>query len=208
METIKLAIIEDNEEILDALNSYLEQQQEIEVVGTEKSIEDFISKYNNIKDIDVLLLDIMLGGMSGIAGIPTLKKIWPTTSIIINSVLEDNENIFNALRLGAVGYLTKETPLENIKNSILQSSQGMSFMNSSIANKIVQFFTSSHKEVKEKLTEKEMQVAEALKNGMSYKIIALENGLSIDTIRFHVRNIYRKLQINSKGELIHLMMKK
>jgi DNA-binding NarL/FixJ family response regulator len=208
MKKINLAIIEDNQEILEALMAYFNSQEEITLVASAKSVESFTNKFNASLNIDVLLLDIMLEGINGIAGIPSIKKTWPDINIIINSVLEDHENIFSALQQGAVGYLTKETPLENIKNSIVQAKQGMSVMNSSIAGRIVHYFSSSNSEIKEKLTEKEMMVAEALKNGLSYKVIAIENGLSIDTIRFHVRNIYKKLHINSKGELIRMMMRR
>jgi len=206
MGNINLAIIEDNADILEAYKTYFASQEEIVLIAAEKSVESFLKNYSPATTIDVLLLDIMLEGMNGISGIPLIKKGWPDTNIIINSVLEDQENIFKALQQGAVGYLTKETSLENIKQSILQSKEGMSIMNSSIASRIVHFFTDNTHEIKEKLTEKERIVAEGLKNGLSYKVIAIENGLSLDTIRFHVRNIYKKLHINSKGQLIRMMM--
>jgi DNA-binding NarL/FixJ family response regulator len=208
MTKINLAIIEDNADILESYKTYFASQKEVTLVATEKSVESFLKNYTATTTIDVLLLDIMLEGMNGINGIPLIKKIWPDTNIIINSVLEDQENIFNALQQGAIGYLTKETSLENIKQSIIQSKEGMSIMNSSIASRIIHFFSDNNHAIKEKLTEKEKIVAEALKNGLSYKVIAIENGLSLDTIRFHVRNIYKKLHINSKGQLIRMMMRK
>jgi DNA-binding NarL/FixJ family response regulator len=203
---VNLALIEDNESILNTLIDFFELSEEIKVTASSTSIEEFLKSYPAETEMDVLLLDIMLPGMSGIQGIEPIKKRWPNVNILINSVLEDYNSIFSALQQGAVGYLTKETSLENIQSSIINAKMGMSVMNHNIAGRIVEYF-SGNSNIKEKLSPKEKIIAEALKNGLSYKMIAFENNVSIDTIRFHIRNIYRKLEINSKGELIHLLLK-
>lgn len=203
---VNLALIEDNDFILDTLIDFFALSEEIKVCAHAKSIEEFLKNHSGEKEIDVLLLDIMLPGMNGIKGIEPIKKKWPNVNILINSVLEDYNSVFSALQQGAVGYLTKETSLENIHSSIIHAHQGMSIMNHSIASRIIEFF-SGNQNIKEKLSPKEKIIAESLKNGSSYKMIAFENNVSLDTIRFHIRNIYRKLEINSKGELIHLLLK-
>lgn len=204
---IHLGIIEDDVEMMASLVGYLNSPGLIKVVAMGHSVEEFIKLHDSHIKIDVVLMDVMLPGITGIEGIAVLKKRWPQLNILINTVLEDTTTIFEALRNGAIGYLTKETPLESIKNSVVNAFKGMSVMNPGIASKIVEYF-STDKTLVEKLTERELTIANYLKDGWSYKMIALEMHLSIDTIRSHIRSIYRKLEINSKGELINLMMRR
>jgi DNA-binding NarL/FixJ family response regulator len=203
MQKIKLAIIEDNEDLLKMLSQYFNQTSEFEVSLASLSMEDFF-KSALPETIDVILLDLMLPGVGGIDGIPLLKEKYPEANILVISVLDDSVSIFTALKRGASGYITKETPLENIKSALINAYNGMSVMNQDIAAKVLDYFNNDH--IVEKLSKKELVIAEGLKKGLSYKMIAFDNHISIDAVRFHVRNIYKKLEINSKGELISLMM--
>ncbi len=203
MQKIKLAIIEDNEDLLKMLSQYFNQTTEFEVSLASLSMEDFF-KTALPETIDVILLDLMLPGVGGIDGIPLLKEKYPEANILVISVLDDSVSIFTALKRGASGYITKETPLENIKSALINAYNGMSVMNQDIAAKVLDYFNNDH--IVEKLSKKELVIAEGLKKGLSYKMIAYDNHISIDAVRFHVRNIYKKLEINSKGELISLMM--
>ncbi len=203
MQKIKLAIIEDNEDLLNMLSQYFNQTSEFEVSLASLSMEDFF-KSALPETIDVILLDLMLPGVGGIDGIPLLKEKYPEANILVISVLDDSVSIFTALKRGASGYITKETPLENIKSALINAYNGMSVMNQDIAAKVLDYFNNDH--IVEKLSKKELVIAEGLKKGLSYKMIAFDNHISIDAVRFHVRNIYKKLEINSKGELISLMM--
>ena len=203
MQKIKLAIIEDNEDLLKMLSQYFNQTSEFEVSLASLSMEDFF-KSALPETIDVILLDLMLPGIGGIDGIPLLKEKYPEANILVISVLDDSVSIFTALKRGASGYITKETPLENIKSALINAYNGMSVMNQDIAAKVLDYFNNDH--IVEKLSKKELVIAEGLKKGLSYKMIAFDNHISIDAVRFHVRNIYKKLEINSKGELISLMM--
>lgn len=204
---INLGIIEDDVEMMASLVGYLNTPGLIKVAAMGHSVEEFMKLHEGHDKIDVVLMDVMLPGITGIEGIAVLKKRWPQLNILINTVLEDTTTIFDALRCGASGYLTKETPLESIRDSIINAYKGMSVMNPGIASKIVEYF-STDKTLVEKLTERELTIANYLKDGWSYKMIAIEMHLSIDTIRSHIRSIYRKLEINSKGELINLMMRR
>jgi DNA-binding NarL/FixJ family response regulator len=203
MQKIKLAIIEDDGDLLKMLSQYFSQTNEFQVSMASLSMEDFF-KSSLPETLDVILLDLLLPGVGGIDGIPLLKEKYPEVNILVISVLDDSVSIFTALKRGAAGYITKETPLESIKNSLINAYNGMSVMNQDIAGKVLDFFSNNH--IVEKLSKKELIIAEGLKKGMSYKMIAYDNKVTIDAVRFHVRNIYKKLQINSKGELISLMM--
>jgi len=205
MEKIQLAIIEDDNDLLKLLSQYFNEAIEFQLSVASLSMEDFF-KCSLPETIDVILLDLMLPGIGGIDGIPLLKEKYPDANILVISVLDDSSSIFTALKRGACGYITKETPLENIKSALINAYNGMSVMNQDIAGKVLDFF--SNDRIVEKLSKKELIVAEGLKNGNSYKMIAFDNDVSIDAVRFHVRNIYKKLQINSKGELISLMMRR
>jgi DNA-binding NarL/FixJ family response regulator len=203
MKKIMLAIVEDDEDLLEMLSQYFNQTVEFQLLITSSSIEDFF-KASLPQNIDVILLDLMLPGIGGIDGIPLLKEKYSEANILVISVLDDSLSIFTALKRGASGYITKETPLENIKSALINAYHGMSVMNQDIAGKVLDYF--SNNAIVEKLSKKELIIAEGLKIGKSYKMIAYDNEVTIDAVRFHVRNIYKKLQINSKGELISLMM--
>lgn len=201
--SIKLAIIEDDAELRQSLLEYFSTCLEFDTPIGYPSIEAFKADSAD-RGIEIFLLDLILPGLSGIEGIPLIKRKYPQANILVNSVLDDTRSIFTALRYGAIGYITKGAKLEQIKLTLINAHQGMSVMSQDIASQVIDYFKKGN-EVKEKLTKKEMQVAESLQMGLSYKMIALENSVSIDAVRFHVRNIYKKLEINSKGELISLM---
>lgn len=120
---------------------------------------------------------------------------------MILSVNNDNESVFRSLQAGADGYLGKETPLEKIKETIVDLHKGGSPITPAIARKVFNFFnTTSH--ITETLTDREHQVVQGIVNGLSYKLVAAELNISIDTVRKYIKSVYRKLQINSKGELM------
>ena len=117
------------------------------------------------------------------------------------SVKNDNESVFLSLQAGADGYLGKETSLDKIKEAIIDLKNGGSPITPVIARKVFDFFNSQNSVV-EDLNEREKQVVKGIVNGLSYKLIAIEYHVSIDTVRKYIKSVYRKLQINSKGELI------
>lgn len=203
---IKLAIIEDDAELMQSLMEYFSGCSDFSDLSAFQSVESFL-KATFEKQPEIILLDLVLQGMNGIDGIPLIKEKFPMANIVINTVLDDSASIFRALKNGATGYITKGSQLEQIKLTLINAHNGMSVMSQDIASQVIEFFKRGSSII-EMLTKKEMQIAESLKIGMSYKMIAFENGVTIDAIRFHVRNIYKKLEINSKGELIHLMTRR
>ncbi len=206
METIRLIIVEDNLSIAETLRDYFSLQEEFFVVASTVSIEELqkIDIGNNKPDI--ILMDIMLPGMNGIEGVSVVFKRWPTAKVVMNSVLEDSDSVYESLKAGALGYITKDIPLSDIKNALLIVNAGGSFMNARIARKVVNFFHEDNS-VKEKLTEKEWTIAHGIKDGKSYKMIAAECDMTIDGVRFYIQKIYRKLNVNSRGELAAILYK-
>ena len=204
---IKIAIIEDIDDIRNNLKDYFEQQPEIECVLVSDSVESFLVNLKISMSPDMILTDIGLPGMSGIEGMKKIKSLLPHVDIIMLTVFKDNDKIFKSICAGATGYLVKDTPLPDIKKAILEISNGGSYMSPSIARKVLEYFSPIKSVTKEQLTLKEKQIITALTEGLSYKLIADKLLISIDTVRFHIKNIYRKLHINSKSELISKALK-
>lgn len=149
-------------------------------------------------------MDIMLPGMSGIQGVEVVLTFWPNTHVIMNSVLDDAEAVYQSLQAGALGYVTKDMSLDAINEAIQIVANGGSFMNSKIARKVVEYFQRGQT-VRSVLNQKEWGIANGIKDGLSYKMIAAQHDLSIDGVRFYIQRIYRKLNINSRGELTRLL---
>lgn len=197
---ISILLIEDDFNIQEALREYLGNQQNFELAGVFSSAERFqTSTWTKVPD--VVLLDINLPGISGIELIPELKTRFPNSAILMLSVNYDNDSVFKSLQAGADGYLSKETPLTKIKDAIIDIHSGGSPITPAIARKVFDFFNAKQN-ITEDLGEREKQVVDGIVAGLSYKLVADNMNISIDTVRKHIKSIYRKLHINSKGELI------
>ncbi len=200
----KIIIIEDNQDLLDAIVFSLENTKRYQVLKTFNYAEDAIREINNYSP-DIILMDIMLKGkMNGIECTAIVKKKLPLIDIIILTVFEDSEKVFQALKVGACGYLTKNTSTEEIIAAIDEASSGGAPMSFKIARMVLNSFK---KNLDSPLTEKEDQILAYLSKGASYKTTANELMVSVETIKFHIKNIYIKLQVNSKEEAIELARK-
>jgi DNA-binding NarL/FixJ family response regulator len=148
-------------------------------------------------------MDIDMPGTSGIEGVRLIRKKNQTVKIIMLTVFDDNQNIYNAIRFGANGYVLKKSAPSAIVAAVRDVYQGGAPMNSSIATQILQMFAGmSPGDANYGLSEKEKAVLRSLVEGNSYKMVAADLGISIDTVRTHIRNIYEKLQVNSKSEAV------
>ncbi|HKI46179.1 MAG TPA: response regulator transcription factor, partial [Balneolales bacterium] len=147
---------------------------------------------------------IELPGMSGIDGMKLIKNQHPEIEIIILTVYHDSHKIFDSLCAGASGYLLKHTSLPEIKEAIETLVDGGSPMSPQIARKVIDYFKKPEikKEPESELTPREQEIVVGLVDGLSYKMIADRMGIAIDTVRAHIRNIYKKLHVNSKAEVI------
>jgi DNA-binding NarL/FixJ family response regulator len=204
MHKISLILIEDDPDIGGMLSEFLGSKNEFNLMYLYTSIEAMMEQAAAASVPDVVIMDIMLPGKSGIEGVTEVLRIWPDTKIIMNSVLKDNDAIYQSLQAGALGYVSKDMPLESIKDAILTVHAGGSYMNPQIARKVVAYFQKTNA-IKEMLTDKEWQIAVGIKKGLSYKVVAEHNDMSIDGVRFYIQRIYRKLNINSRGQLSNIM---
>jgi DNA-binding NarL/FixJ family response regulator len=212
---IALAIIEDQPLIRDTLHGYLCEQPEFRCVVTAGSVEEFLAALPTaIQAPDIILSDIGLPGLSGIEGIALIKEQLPMVDILMLSVYTDAERVFEAICAGAVGYLIKSTPLEQLKQHLLQVAAGGSPMSPSIARHVIRSFQRPAAVPKltgpggEQLTPREHEVVKGIEDGLSYKLIADRMGISVDTVRNFIRLIYRKLHVNSKGEIMALALQR
>ena len=200
-ETIKILITEDNDTIRNGLALLMNAAEGMECIATFSNCEDMLQAMDSFQ-VDVFVMDIELPGMSGIEGVKRIKEKRPQAIILMLTVFENEENIFNALKAGACGYLLKKTPPAQLLEAIKDGFRGGSPMSSNIARKVVAFF--QHAPVqKEKdatmLSEREKEVVASLSEGNSYKIIADKLFISTDTVRSHIRNIYKKLHVNTQS---------
>lgn len=199
-----LGIVEDNKKIRDLIQRYLDMQDEFSCPVAVDSVEEMLDYLENHQAPEVILMDIQLPGMSGIEGIGLIKQKYPDVNIIMLTVYHDSHKIFNSLMAGASGYLLKHTSLPEIKESIQTLLDGGAPMSPQIARKVINYFKESKKETKPEsnLTPREQDIVNGLVDGLSYKLIADRYDISIDTVRAHIRNIYKKLHVNSKAEVI------
>jgi DNA-binding NarL/FixJ family response regulator len=197
-------IIEDNELLRDSLKEAINKSSSIKCKNTFGSGEaalDYIGKEELVPEI--ILLDIGLPGMSGIELIPELKKLSPSSKIIIITVHDDDENVFNAICAGASGYLLKDLSAEQIVGSINEVMSGGAPMNSHIAKKVLSMFRDQNvKSDGYSLSEREKEILSLLVEGLSKKHIAEKIFLSHHTVDSHLRNIYAKLEVHSRSSAI------
>jgi DNA-binding NarL/FixJ family response regulator len=201
-----IAIVEDNVKIRDLIQQYLNMQADIRCGFAASSVESLLSHLKEGFRPAIVLMDIDLEGMSGIDGMKLVKSQYPDVEIIMLTVYHDSHKIFNSLRAGASGYLLKHTSLPEIREAIDVVLAGGSPMSPQIARKVITFFNSPDEGAEEKpesgLTLREQEIVVGLVDGLSYKMIADRMDISIDTVRAHIRNIYKKLHVNSKAEVI------
>lgn len=205
MKNIQVAIVDDKRDIREGLQLILDNADGFECVATYSDGESAVKGLPIVKP-DVVLMDIGLPKMSGIDCVKVVKDISPEIEMIMLTVHADEDSIFESLRAGAVGYLVKNIFPSKLLNSIKEVKNGGSPMSSSIARKVVSSFN-SFRQPAANLTKRETEVLDLLCKGKSYKVIADDLYISPDTVRYHLKNIYKKLQVNSKYEAMMKAMK-
>ena len=200
---IKVAIIEDRREIRESLAMLISGTEGFDCIAAYRSMEDALPRIGG-KLPDVVLSDIGLPGMSGIDGIRILKEKFPNLLLIMLSIYDDDERIFDALCAGACGYLLKKTPPARLLESLREAVEGGSPISPEVARRVITLFRDIRppERADYDLTPHEKRLLKMLVEGHNYKTAALELNVSINTISFHMRHIYEKLQVHSKSEAV------
>ena len=191
----RIIIVEDNALIREGFASVIQATGRYEVVNTYERCEDVIRRLNRDKP-DVVLMDIDLPGMNGIEGTWLIRKQCPDCVVLIITVFEDGEKVFQSLCAGASGYIVKNSNVQEVVRAIDESLAGGAPMSFQIASMVVKSFMRS---VDSPLSERETQVLQGIAQGKSYTKIATELFINKETVRSHIRNIYQKLEVNSKA---------
>jgi DNA-binding NarL/FixJ family response regulator len=202
-DPISVAIIEDQPDIREGLGMLIRGTPGYRVTGSFRSMEEALPTIGKGLP-DVALVDIGLPGMSGIEGIRRLREQNPKLLVLMLTVYDDNERIFEAMCAGACGYLLKKTPPARLLESLREVVDGGAPMSPEVARRVVQLF---HKfrppEAAEyRLSPTEMRLLKLLAEGHHYKTAAVEMQISINTVSYHMRSIYQKLQVHSKSEAV------
>ncbi|MDX2043624.1 MAG: response regulator transcription factor [Acidobacteriota bacterium] len=199
----KVAIIEDQRDIREGLAWIVKATDGFVCTGSYRSMEEAIEKIG-FELPDVVLTDIGLPGMSGVEGIRILKDRYPELRLLMLTIYDDDEVIFDALCAGACGYLLKKTPPARLIEGIREAMQGGAPMSPEIASRVIKLFREIRPPERSdyKLTPHESRLLKMLVEGHNYKTAAAELGISVTTVAFHMRNIYDKLQVHSKSEAV------
>jgi DNA-binding NarL/FixJ family response regulator len=206
---IQVAIVEDDKEILQSLVSLLQTDNEIVVTNTFPNAETFISAFSGL-NVDLVLMDIGLPGKSGIQAVAEVKPKRPHVQYLMCTIYDDEEKVFNALCVGATGYILKNSTPAEISDAIRTVYKGGSMMSASIARKVVQSFQTRKVQSEElvNLSSRQWEILNHLDQGYRYKEIADKMNLSFETIRTYCRNIYELLQVHSRTEALNKVFPK
>ena len=198
-KTSTVAIVEDNSALGASLRKVIESSEGLECVGVWSSGEEALKKVEAFRP-DVVLMDINLPGISGIEATARIKKHLPETQIVMVTVYGDHDKIFAALKAGASGYLLKRSSPTDVREAIQEVLTGGAPMSSSIARRIVEAFHAPSSDEGDDLSPRENEVLKLVADGLVNKEIAMELGISVQTVRVHVKHIYEKLHIRSRVE--------
>jgi DNA-binding NarL/FixJ family response regulator len=198
---IRVAVIEDQRDIREGLSFLVANTAGFRAAGAFDSVEAALA---GLRDADVVLIDIGLPGMSGIEGIRLLKQRDPSLRLIALTVYEDEEKVFQALCAGASGYLLKKTAPTRLIEGLRDAASGGSVLSPEVATRVIALFKEFRppEAADYRLTPHETRLLALLGDGHSYKTAAAELGSSVNTVGFHMKNIYAKLQVHSKSEAV------
>jgi DNA-binding NarL/FixJ family response regulator len=200
---IKVAIIEDHREIREGLATLIDGTDGFRCTGSFRSMEEALAQIG--RDLpDVVLNDIGLPGMSGIEGIKILRERYPDLQVLVLTVYDDDERIFDAICAGACGYLLKKTPPARLLESLREAVAGGAPMSPEVARRVITLFREIRppERADYDLTPHETRLLKLFVDGHNYKTAAAELGVTVHTVSFHLRSIYDKLQVHSKTEAV------
>lgn len=203
MNGIKVALFDDNDLLRDSISMLLQDEEDFTLVGS------FGNCLNILEDIkkaqpDVVVMDIDMPGLSGIEGVRLISKNFPTVQVLMQTIFDDDEKIFAAIKAGAGGYILKNTQATRLLESIREVYNGGAPMTPSVAKRVLKQLQSQNVSGKDEfnLSHREMEVLALLVQGLSYKMIADKLHITYDTVRAHIKKIYEKLHVSSMTEAV------
>jgi DNA-binding NarL/FixJ family response regulator len=204
MKEIRVVLFDDNTQLRESMFNLVDASEGFTCAGAFANCEDVVAKIEATQP-DVILMDIEMPMISGIAAVKTIKQNFPGIKILMETIFEDDDKIFQSICNGAEGYILKNTPPEEILDSIKEIHEGGAPMTPAIALKVMRMFKqnlSVDKDDSFHLSSREKEILKYLVEGMSYKMIADNCFISIETVSGHIKNIYKKLQVHSKSEAV------
>ena len=200
---IRVCIFEDSKNFRDGLADLIRLSPQFELMGAFPDCSEMVETLSTLRP-DVVLMDIKMPGMTGIEAVQIIKAKFPTTKVVMETVYEDDERITAAICAGASGYLLKNSPPQKFIEAVEDAFHGGAPMTGSIAAKVLTLFSTKFDTAKTDsgLSPREKEVLQKLVQGKSYKMIAADLDISYVTVRFHMKNIYEKLHVNSMTEAV------
>ncbi|MCX6141892.1 MAG: response regulator transcription factor [Ignavibacteriales bacterium] len=208
-DRLNVVIVEDNRYMRESWQTIIDFERDMRVSAAFANCEAALQS-REIAQADVIIMDIELPGMSGIEGVKEIKRRSAQSTIIMATVFEDDKNVFQSLQSGAIGYLTKKVSTSELLAAIRTAHNGGSPMSPAIARKVIESLQSqpARKNPESILSDREREVLEYLADGKSYAAMAKAMFLSVDGVGYHIRNIYEKLQVNSRAEAVSVGLRK
>ena len=203
----QLAIVEDDPNIVKSFRTHFDHSEKFSVVFETNEVERLVKFSKTNANIDVIILDLNLPFLNGIDGLPKIRKAFPNAKIVIHTIVMDNDRIFQAISRGAIGYLVKGISFENIEEKLINCiEEGGSPISASIARMIIGYFQNPGKSQKEneKLTDIETKLIRFLIDGLTYNQIASNMNITIHGVRYHIMNIYKKLEVNTRHQIVSI----
>ncbi len=203
----QLAIVEDDPNIVKSFRTHFDHSEKFSVVFETNEVERLVKFSKTNANIDVIILDLNLPFLNGIDGLPKIRKAFPNAKIVIHTIVMDNDRIFQAISRGAIGYLVKGISFENIEEKLINCiEEGGSPLSASIARRIIGYFQNPGKSQKEneKLTDIETKLIRFLIDGLTYNQIASNMNITIHGVRYHIMNIYKKLEVNTRHQIVSI----
>lgn len=203
----QLAIVEDDPNIVKSFRTHFDHSEKFNVVFETNEVERLVKFSKTNANIDVIILDLNLPFLNGIDGLPKIRKAFPHAKIVIHTIVIDNDRIFQAISRGAIGYLVKGISFDEIEEKLINCiEEGGSPLSASIARRIIGYFQNPGKSQKEseKLTDIETKLIRFLIDGLTYNQIASNMNITIHGVRYHIMNIYKKLEVNTRHQIVSI----
>ncbi|HVV05026.1 MAG TPA: response regulator transcription factor [Puia sp.] len=201
--SVRVLLYDDNEALRQSMETLIREEEDMQIIAAMSNAETVETDIRELKP-DVVLMDIDMPAVNGVSAVKRIRQVDATLPIIMLTVFDDNENIFNAVCAGASGYILKRCASEEIPGAIRNVLSGGAPMTGVVARKVLQMVPAARGPETEDvcLSQREVQILQLLARGFSYKMIASEIKVSMDTVRFHIKNIYDKLHVHSAPEAV------